>query len=151
MKLPYDQINVFYSTGENAHLSNFAIRPFTSNILGKERLFQTVEGAFQASKLCYLSDMTGAEQLIAELMTCTGSRAKQLGQAIRGLDIKAWDSASADVMHRLVLESFQQNPSTRDSLLATGQTKITHCKNGVEQDGGRFSRVLMAVRAELSS
>lgn len=54
-------INIYAGTGENADLSNFAVRPFTitgdksesSVLVGGN--FQTVEGAFQAQKLVFSS------------------------------------------------------------------------------------------------
>lgn len=149
MELPESEINVFHGTGDNPHLSNLALRPFNLKIRGVERRFQTVEGAFQASKLEFLSDPTDAEGLIRELTACTGTRARQLGRAFRGLDTVAWDLVSEGLMYRLVFESFAQNPDARDGLLATGQARLTHRKQGVEQDAGRFSRVLTRVRDDL--
>ena len=58
---PSETINIYAGTGENADLSNFAIRPFTISGDKPESSiriggnFQTVEGAFQAQKLVFSS------------------------------------------------------------------------------------------------
>lgn len=58
---PSGTINIYAGTGENADLSNFAIRPFTISGDKPESSiriggnFQTVEGAFQAQKLVFSS------------------------------------------------------------------------------------------------
>ena len=49
-----------------------------------------------------------------------------------------------------MIASFEQNPDAAQKLLATGEAKITHKNaNGVEQDNGRFSRLLTEIREEL--
>lgn len=143
------EINVFHGTGEHAHLSNFAVRPFPWTIRGVARQFQTVEGAFQASKLEHIKDSADAEGVIRELADSSGARARQIGRGFRGLDVAAWDRVSESLMFRLVLESFVHNPEARQGLMATGNAKLTHRKEGVEQDGGRFARVLTEVREAL--
>lgn len=56
-----ETINIYAGTGENADLSNFAVRPFIATNDGLEPdgpiagNFKTVEGAFQAQKLAYSS------------------------------------------------------------------------------------------------
>lgn len=56
-----ETINIYAGTGENADLSNFAVRPFTISGDKSESSiriggnFQTVEGAFQAQKLVFSS------------------------------------------------------------------------------------------------
>ena len=48
------------------------------------------------------------------------------------------------------MASFEQNPDAAQKLLATGEAKITHKNaNGVEQDNGRFSKLLTEIRDEL--
>jgi len=48
-----------------------------------------------------------------------------------------------------MLQSFRKNPDALAKLLATGNATLTHKYNGVEQDNGRFSKILMEVRDEL--
>ena len=52
-------------------------------------------------------------------------------------------------MKELILESFKQNPDALAKLLATGNATLTHKYEGLEQDNGRFSKILMEVRDEL--
>jgi hypothetical protein len=52
-------------------------------------------------------------------------------------------------MKKLITESFTQNPDKLEKLLETGNMQITHKLGDVEQDKGRFSKVLMEVRQEL--
>jgi hypothetical protein len=55
-------------------------------------------------------------------------------------------------MKELLKSSFVQNPEALKTLLATGNAKLTHKnKLGVEQDNGRFSKLLTEVRDELRS
>ena len=44
--------------------------------------------------------------------------------------------------------SCEKNPAALERLLATGNATLTHKYKGVEQDGGRFSKLLMEVREE---
>lgn len=101
-------INIYAGTGENAELSNFAIRPFSVPDIGSfeyededlnvesERIFReirgksfkTVEGAFQAAKLAYALDLNVVdieifEKSIQTLKTATGAQAKQIGSRTR--------------------------------------------------------------------
>jgi predicted NAD-dependent protein-ADP-ribosyltransferase YbiA (DUF1768 family) len=161
-----EKINIYAGTGENADLSNFAIRPFTEkgdlsvmyeDQIGKKLIFKTVEGAFQAYKIFY-SDRYNDTELSTEAITLlekfassTGAQAKDLGKTIKGLDIKQWDENSSEIMKDLLTESFMQNPAALERLLATGNATLTHKYKGVEQDKGRFSKLLMEVRDELRS
>lgn len=147
-------INIFAGTNENADLSNFAIRPF----IYKGIKYNTVEGAFQAEKLEYADDSQSYnnknistseyKQGFSEL---SGNLARQQGRSIKGLDRNAWDYNSSRIMKEILLESFKQNPNALQRLLSTGNAKFTHKFRGIEQDGGRFSRLLMEVRELLKN
>ena len=65
--------------------------------------------------------------------------------------MSVWDEDSSSLMKRLIKTSFEQNPDALTKLLATGKAELTHKYNGVEQDNGRFSKLLMEVRQELAS
>lgn len=149
-------INIYAGTGENAHLSNFAERPFVVTSTGIDPIapiegnFKTVEGAFQAQKLAY-SSMPEAEKevLRKQLETATGSIAKRLGRGIKGLDTKKWDELSSSLMKNLLLASFEQNPESLQQLLATGNAQLTHTQDKGKW-GKEFPRLLMEVREELN-
>jgi hypothetical protein len=87
--------------------------------------------------------------LLDKFQDATGAEAKKLGKTIDGLNVKEWDKNSSKVMKDLLLESFKQNPDALAKLLATGNATLTHKYGGVEQDKGRFSKLLMQVRNEL--
>ena len=79
-----------------------------------------------------------------------GGTLRNYGRSIELSDRKAWDDESAEVMKELMLESFKANPAARDELLRTQGSILTHKYNNIEQDGGRFSRVITEVRDILS-
>jgi predicted NAD-dependent protein-ADP-ribosyltransferase YbiA (DUF1768 family) len=156
---PETEINIYAGTGENAELSNFAVRPFEDKGEWTGLTFKTVEGAFQAAKMQYVNssslfdEAAGLSQkgdlLLDKFQDATGAEAKKLGKTIDGLNVKEWDKNSSKVMKDLLLESFKQNPDALQKLLATGNATLTHKYKGVEQDNGRFSKLLMEVRDEL--
>ena len=149
-------VNIYAGTGENADLSNFAYRPVNTS-LGK---FNTVEGAFQAYKIYatpeairdgnfYNFTQTG-RNIIERLRDATGLEARGIGRSIQNLNTKYWDNISTSLLKQIMIASFEQNPDAAQKLLATGETKITHKNaNGVEQDNGRFSKLLTEIRDEL--
>lgn len=145
------KINIYAGTGENADLSNFAVRPF--EYMGVR--FSTVEGAFQAMKLMVSSmknpdgmlSKEGAD-LFQKLTTATGAQAKALGRQVKGLDTKEWDANSSRIMKELLLESFKQNPAARERLLATENATLTHTQDTTKW-GKEFPKLLMEVREEL--
>jgi predicted NAD-dependent protein-ADP-ribosyltransferase YbiA (DUF1768 family) len=144
---PETKINIYAGTGENAELSNFAVRPFEG---GKVKTnYQTVEGAFQASKLSYTS-LTLAEKLpfVNALSKATGAEARKIGKQIPGLNTKGWDENSSEIMKKLLLESFEQNPDALAKLLATGNATLTHTQDKGKW-GTEFPKLLMEVRNEL--
>lgn len=149
-------VNIYAGTGENADLSNFAYRPVNTP-LGK---FNTVEGAFQAYKIYatpeairdgnfYNFTQTG-RNIIERLRDATGLEARGIGRSIQNLNTKYWDNISTSLLKQIMMASFEQNPDAAQKLLATGEAKITHKNaNGVEQDNGRFSKLLTEIRDEL--
>lgn len=139
------KVNIYAGTNENVILSNFAIRPFT--VAGET--YQSVEAAYQASKIAY-APATKENLAIAEKLktNITGAEAKKLGSSIKGLELDKWNRDSSSVMKALLSESFEQNTEARNALLATGNAELTH-----KQDKGKwkteFPRLLMEVRNEL--
>ena len=152
---PDTKINIYAGARENAELSNFAVRPFiveTDEIT--EGNFKTVEGAYQASKVTYAFDNATEEEdvfnqsIVDKLETASGAEAKKLGRQIIGLDQEAWDDRSSQIMKKLLLESFKQNPDALAKLLATGNATLTHTQDKGKW-GTEFPRLLMEVRNEL--
>lgn len=147
-----ETINIYAGTGENADLSNFAVRPFTISGDKSESSiriggnFQTVEGAFQAQKLVF-SSMSDDEKedIRKQLEIASGSQAKSIGRKIKDLNTVSWDKASSDIMRDLLLESFSQNPEALNKLLSTGDATLTHTQDKGKW-GTEFPKILMEVR-----
>ena len=149
---PSETINIYAGTGENADLSNFAIRPFTISGDKPESSiriggnFQTVEGAFQAQKLVFSSMSDDEKEAVKKrLETASGSQAKSIGRKIKDLNAVSWDKASSDIMKDLLLESFSQNPEALNKLLSTGDATLTHTQDKGKW-GTEFPKILMEVR-----
>lgn len=149
---PSETINMYAGTGENADLSNFAIRPFTISGDKPESSiriggnFQTVEGAFQAQKLVFSSMSDDEKEAVKkQLETASGSQAKSIGRKIKDLNTVFWDKASSDIMRDLLLESFSQNPEALNKLLSTGDATLTHTQDKGKW-GTEFPKILMEVR-----
>ena len=125
-----DVINIWYSSNENADLSNFALRPFKFEVEKNEVvLFQSVEQAFQYMKTLpkynvFPQTQTGIQHKI--LNESEGSKLRHLGRQIKGLDVKKWDSASNNLMKNLIRASFEQNPEARKRLISTGNVNFIH-------------------------
>lgn len=151
-------VNIYAGTGENADLSNFAIRPFTHHFSdGSVKDFQSVEQAFQYIKASKFADTRSndgntrpsGKSIQAEIMdNTTGSQLRSLGRQIRNLNVQAWDRSSSFVMKQLLRESFEQNPQALQRLLSTGNSILTHIQDNGKW-GKEFPKLLMEVREEL--
>lgn len=151
-------VNIYARTGENADLSNFAIRPFTHHFNdGSVKDFQSVEQAFQYIKASKFADTRSndgntrpsGKSIQAEIMdTTTGSQLRSLGRQIKNLNVQAWDRSSSFVMKQLLKESFEQNPQALQILLSTGNATLTHVQDNSKW-GKEFPKLLMEVREEL--
>lgn len=151
-------VNIYAGTGENADLSNFAIRPFTHHFNdGSVKDFQSVEQAFQYIKASEFADIRSndgdtrpsGKSIQAEIMdTTTGSQLRSLGRQIKNLNVQAWDRSSSFVMKQLLKESFEQNPQALQILLSTGNATLTHVQDNSKW-GKEFPKLLMEVREEL--
>lgn len=151
-------VNIYAGTGENADLSNFAIRPFTHHFNdGSVKEFQSVEQAFQYIKASKFADTrsndgntrSSGKSVQAEIMgTTIGSQLRSLGRQIRNLNVQAWDRSSSLIMKQLLKESFEQNPQALQRLLDTGNSTLTHVQDNGKW-GKEFPRLLMEVREEL--
>lgn len=151
-------VNIYAGTGENADLSNFAIRPFTHHFNdGSVKDFQSVEQAFQYIKASEFADTRSndgntrpsGKSIQAEIMdTTTGSQLRSLGRQIKNLNVQAWDRSSSFVMKQLLKESFEQNPQALQILLSTGNATLTSVQDNSKW-GKEFPKLLMEVREEL--
>ena len=151
-------VNIYAGTGENADLSNFAIRPFTHHFNdGSVKDFQSVEQAFQYIKASEFADTRfndgntrpSGKSIQAEIMdTTTGSQLRSLGRQIKNLNVQAWDRSSSFVMKQLLKESFEQNPQALQILLSTGNATLAHVQDNSKW-GKEFPKLLMEVREEL--
>ena len=147
---PETKINIYAGTGENAELSNFAIRPFTINVETnsgeKAFTFQSVEQGFHFYKTIVANNPIIAKKV---LQTTNGAQLKQLTNRanlpMTFEQVKEWDSTSKSIMLNLMYDSYIQNPKVAEKLLSTGNATITH-----NQDNTRwkkdFPEVTMIVR-----
>lgn len=141
-----ESINIFAGTGENAHLSNFAERPFThtwSN--GEKTVFHSVEQAFQFAKAMMFGDREAAQAILAQT---EGAKIKGEGRKVKGYNDAQWKKHRADFMKAFIKESFMQNPKALEQLLATGNATLTHNQDRSAW-GQMFPQILMQVREEL--
>lgn len=154
-----EPINIYAGTNENSDLSNFAIRPFTftldnSNGVGNEMVgddlkyeYKSVEQGFHHQKALLANRPDIASQIMNTTYGATlKSMTSQKNMSMSKDQLREWDSLSKSIMVNLMYESFVQNEAARNRLLLTGSAQFTHKVNGVEQDGGRFSESLTAVR-----
>lgn len=123
-------VNVWAGTGENKHLSNLAPRAFTF----EGRKYDSVEQAYQSLKSGQFNQ--------AVFYQFTGTQYRKFSGG------KAGENA-VELMEKLMLASFKQNPAAAKRLLATGDARITHTQDkGVWAN--LFPRILMDVRTTLA-
>ncbi len=136
----------FYGVrGPYGWLSNFSPHGFVRH----ERFWPTVEHYFQAHKAA--DDNLGEHILAAP----TPGEAKRRGRSVAIVD--HWNTVRDAVMYQGVLAKFDQHPSLKDKLLATGDAVlIEHTRNDrYWGDGGdgtgrnRLGEILMEVRDTL--
>lgn len=159
-------INIYSTEKENAELSNFA--PTEFQYKGTE--YTSIEEAFQVAKKDFFntyeidpadskttpqSNQKKVDKWVQDIFNAPTSAAKKKAGRARipgvNLETAAWDKASPGIMKAIMLEAFKQDKSRLDLLLSTGNATLTHKYKGKEQDGGRFSKILMEVRDELSN
>jgi len=142
--------------GENDYLSNFYMRPFIAGIdfINDEGetgtvadTFPSVEHAFQASKTL--------DRDVQKVIRDAGkpSKAKKLGRKVK---LRSdWEEVKVDIMERLVLAKFSQNPDFKLRLLSTGDAELIEGNTwqdtfwGVTQQGvgeNHLGKILMRVR-----
>ena len=156
-------INIYAGSNENADLSNFAIRPFKSEVDwfrdGNKTVeeFYSVEQFFQSLKFAYsdnLKTQKGGQfntDLWEQILESkNGSEIKRLGRRFINFDSNSWDKIADQIMYKGILESFKQNPEALQRLLNTGEAVLTHVQDKTRW-GNEFPKLLMRVRDELRS
>ena len=119
--------NIYFATGENAILSNLALRPFVIN--GKT--YKSVEHAYQTWKSGNFDKITFKKNWT--------NGTKHVGKLPVNKDI------SIDLMTRLIKASFKQNPKAFEALLATRGKKLTHTQDKTIWRKV-FPKILMKIR-----
>ena len=129
------RINIWFGSGENAILSNLAIRPFGQ--------YNSVEQAFQHRKALYAGDEQAAAAILAEQ---DPTNIKALGRSVKGLNTEGWNAMAPSVMEWAVRMSFSANPDAQRELLKTGNALLTHTqeRSHWKED---FPKILMKTRA----
>jgi len=139
-------INV-YSTDKTKYskLSNLLAGPVTI----KNKTFNTVEHAFQYWK----ASVAGTNKVAAQDMIMgakDGYEAQKIGRHELDIDTNKWTDKVAYKALEIVMSAYyNQNKEAAKLLINTGDSKLTHERNGVEQDNGRFSNILTAIRTKL--
>ena len=147
-----DFLNIFYGTGENPELSNFAIRPFDF-LTGEDtsETFQSVEQGFQYMKtlpqFSQMDDNMRSKMQKKILATTNGFALKDLGRIVPNLNCHAWNRASVKLMRDLIWSSFDSNPKAKDLLLSTGNSSFKHIQDKSAWKH-TFPAVLQDVRAD---
>lgn len=133
------KLNIWYSSKENRHLSNLALRPFEYTYTdGNTYKFKSVEHAYQTLKSGKF-----------DKDTYENSGWSKEGTKVKG-KFKADKNTNRDLMKSLIKESFLQNSKYKEALIKTGSTEFTH-----NQDKGywkeEFPKILSEVREELKN
>lgn len=133
--------------GEWAFLGNDYPSPVTFEGIG----FPSTESAFQASK----SDDDAVRRQFAKL-----GRDKVRRRGNRLTPRPGWEDGKVDIMKTIVRQKFLQNPELIEPLLATGNRRLIHGGDGMNdtfwgvntviwEGENQLGRILMALRKEL--
>lgn len=151
-----ETINIWFSSNENADLSNLANRPFVDE---KGEHWDSVEQAFQAAKLDY-SDLyydreTGETKsryydILEKFDGASGLESRKIGRSIKGLNVEEWNKVSTSILKKYMKMSFEQNQDALKRLLATGNARFTHTQAS-DKYATLFPQLLTEIREELRS
>jgi predicted NAD-dependent protein-ADP-ribosyltransferase YbiA (DUF1768 family) len=144
------KINIYAGDNQNTELSNFAIRPFKTNVEtssgNKEYTFQSVEQGFHFYKTVVANNPQVAAQI---LKTTNGGTLRNLTSRsnlnMTSEQVKEWDDTSKSIMLNLMYDSYAQNPDKAQLLLNTGDATITHTQDNTRWKTD-FPEVVMTVR-----
>lgn len=129
-------LNIWFSTGENAQLSNLALRPFTTK---DDTKYYSVEHYYQTNKA------GGFNERVYNSPRWAKGGVKLQG----GLKAKTDNGYNITLMKEGIKLSFEQNPEALQTLLATGDRPLTH-RQDTSIWGRKFPELLMEVREELA-
>lgn len=119
--------NIWYGSGENASLSNLALRPFQDK---EGRVYQTVEHAYQTLKSGKFDEKTY-------------NKPWKAGVKFKGKRVN--EEISIGLMTKLIQASFDQNPDAMTALQETRGKEITHNEDNTIWNK-EFPRILMQIR-----
>ena len=124
-------LNIWHGTGENAELSNLALRPFIFEGKG----FASVEHAYQTTKSGYINKET-----------YDNPKWLEGGVKIQGKRLaNTKDNWNVALMEYLMKESFDQNEKAKQKLLDTGDAILTHNQDKTVWNE-LFPKILMEIR-----
>lgn len=132
-----NEVNIYFTSGENSILSNLAIRPFKSKD-GRE--YASVEHAYQSWKSGSFDE---ANYTSPNWIFNGGDKYKVSGN--KGTKIE--NNWNLDLMKGLIRQSFDQNPDAKQALLNTGDKIITHNQDRTIWNSA-FPQILMEIRKE---
>lgn len=174
-----EKVNIYAGTNENAHLSNFAIRPFTNSydtlsnvmkeiekdndytgewlhlILNEETKFNTVEGAFQAAKLAFSSQYKEEGEYSDEGVQLIRKLMKASGAEARaiGRSIRGLDIKLWDKHSSNIMKMLLKNSFEQNPDALKQLLDTGNAELTHTQDKGKwgkeFPKLLMEVRSEL--
>jgi exodeoxyribonuclease-5 len=135
-----NELNIYFTSGENAILSNLAIRPFK----GKDgRDYSSVEHAYQSWKSGLFDE---ANYNSPNWKFNGGDKYKVAGNK----GTKTEEDWNLDLMANIIRQSFDQNPKAKQALLDTGDKILTHNQdNTIWKDA--FPQILMELREEYNT
>lgn len=145
------KVSVFW--GKYRFLSNFYTSPFKY----KNKVYKTVEHAYQALKLADKDDREKVR------LAMSPGEAKKLGRRYTSRD--DFEDVKVKIMYRMVYEKFKQNEELADRLLATEEMKLVEgntwhdnfwgdcqcMKCEIIEGQNYLGRVLMKVRKRLNT
>lgn len=150
-------INV-YSKGENANLSNFAPRPFRTQVSKTYPAVNVnhVEHAFQLSKAVFANqhgDITDYELFTIQkgMQNASPEECRRIGRSLHmsPATLVEWNKVSSKILEAQMRRSFNAHPEVTAELLRTGDAKITHNYPNGNPIDERFGPILEKIRSDI--
>ena len=150
-------INV-YSKGENANLSNFAPRPFRTQVSKTYPAVDVnhVEHAFQLAKAVFANqhgDITDHELFTIQkgMQNARPEECRKIGRSLKmsPATLAEWNKVSSKMLEAQMRRSFNAHPEVTAELLRTGDAKITHNYPNGNPIDERFGPILEKIRSDI--
>lgn len=150
-------INV-YSKGENANLSNFAPRPFRTQVSKTYPAVNVnhVEHAFQLAKAVFANqhgDISDYELFTIQkgMQNASPEECRRIGRSLKmsASTIAEWNKVSSKMLEAQMRRSFNAHPEVTAELLRTGDAKITHNYPNGNPIDERFGPILEKIRSDI--